>query len=106
MDNTIRMILELDATAEKRLQDASADCVKTIEEAKKTAAAFDEARSHQTADAIFELEEETRAACEQEIDSLQADYNEQSAKLDKQFTEQQERLIAQMRSAILAEAEA
>lgn len=106
MDQTIRMILELDAAAEARLQASEAACAQTIENAKEKASALAEARERQTSDAIYELEEIERTAAEQEIRALQADYEKKSAALEKQFTDDREAMISSLVSEILAEAEA
>ena len=106
MDNTIRMILELDAAAEARLQEATAQCKDTIENAKQKAAALAEAREHQTADEIYEIEEKERIAAESEINALQADYEKQSSALEQQFTNGRADLISALVNEIFAEAEA
>lgn len=106
MDNTIRMILELDAAADQRLQDAADGCTKTLEEAKQKAAALNEARSHQTSDAVFEFEEQTRAECESQTAKLQSEYEAQSATLEELFAARQDTLLTELYQAVLADAEA
>lgn len=106
MDNTIRMILELDAAADQRLQDAADSCTKTLEDAKQKAAALNEARSHQTSDSIFEFEEQTRSDCETQTNQLQSDYEAQSAALEKLFSDRQDALLNDLYQAVLADAEA
>ncbi len=106
MDNTIRTILELDASAEQRLQTASQQCESWIEQAKQKAAALDEARHHATADAIFEFEEKERAAAETEINRLQNEYTAESQKLEKQFSGGNDKMLALLFDEVIAQAEA
>lgn len=106
MDNTIRMLLELDHSADRRLQESAESCAKMLEDAKRKAAALNEARSHQTSDAIFEYEEQMRADSESRIQQLRSEYNTRLADLEQQFAAKRDALLTSMYAAVFADAEA
>lgn len=106
MDQTIRKILETDAAIEARLQSAQANCTAMLETARQNANACDEARTHETSDAIFEYEEAQRADCETRMRALETDYDARSAMLIRRFSEQEDALLNALMNAVLAEAEA
>ena len=105
MDQTIRRILELDASTEERLQASELECRRTVEEAREKAAALAEAQMHQTRDTIEEYEEQTRSACEEQIAGLRARFDRRGDEMEQQFTAERAALLDTLFQETLREAE-
>lgn len=105
IDDTIRLLIKTDADAEIRRADAKEKCSALVAEAKKNAAARSEARIHHTRDLIYEIEEEERAAYEQQYHALLEDYEHQSSMMTKQFEDQREPLLDTLVQQVLRRAE-
>ncbi len=106
MDQTIRKILELDAATEERLSASRLQCRRTVEDARKQAAAMKQAQKHQTRDSITELEEQTRTECEQKINALRGEFDRRAETMAAEFEAQHDALLDALFSETLREAEA
>ncbi len=105
MDDTIKLLLETDATVESRRQAAITESEQLLENARQQAAAQSEARTHHTKDLIFDIEETERTAYEEKYRTLLSDYEAQTAALSQQFDEHHELLLQRLMQQVLAGAE-
>lgn len=105
MEQTIRKILELDAAAEERLRAAELQCQKTVQDARKQAAAIRQAQKHQTRDTIIEAEEQARTECEQKTAEMREKYDRRADEMSKRFAETHDALLKTLFEETLREAE-
>ena len=105
MDQTIRKILELDATGEQRLQVSELLCEKKRLDAAEQADAFRQAQTHQIRDILTEFEEQIRAESEQKLAEQRQTFDKQADMISKQFEVQHEALLETLFTETLREAE-
>lgn len=106
MDQTILKILELDAATEERLSASKLQCEQKIAAARKQAAAMRQAQRHQTRDSIFEVEEQSRAECEQKIAELRGGFDRRTETMAAEFDARHDALLNALFEDTLHEAEA
>lgn len=106
MDQTIRRILELDASVEDRLRVSELEADRLLKDARKQASAIRQASRHQTRDAIMELEEQLRSESEQKIAAVRGEYDSRSEAVTKQFAAQHDALLETLFAETLRDAEA
>lgn len=106
MDQTIRRILELDAATEERLAASRLLCSEKIEQARKQAAAIEQAMSVQTRDTVTEIEEQERIACEEKTAKVRGDFDQRTEAMTKRFSAQHDALLDALFADTLQDAEA
>ena len=106
MDQTIRRILELDAATEERLEASRRLCSERLEEARRQAAAIEQAQSVQTRDTVTEIEEQERRSCEEKTDRLREGFDSRAEAMTKHFEAQHDALLDALFADTLKDAEA
>lgn len=106
MDQTIREIIQLDASVEERLAAARLACEQQLTAAREQASAIAEASERQIRDTVLEYEEQAREACETRLAELRADFDRKGDAMTRQFDTQRSELLEALFRDTLAEAEA
>ena len=93
MDQTINQILALDAKTEERLSASRKSCEKIIADARRQAAAIEQAQTHQTRELIGDFEEQTRQSCEEKLAKLRAESEGDLEKISEYFEKREDALL-------------